>query len=269
LEPDLNGQEFVGTAEYMSPEAVAGKVTGIETDLWALGIVAYQLLSGYSTFHSPSPYLAFLRIKRCNVRLLSTAIIPTGVAQLISNLVIKDRTLRLENALGSPLPLRDDLKSVPVSRIPVGPVTHKEIKPHKSVRGLLPLDYSRINYDKLRKLAYLTTSTSTVATNHDNNKCSNPDPSVVDCEYIQTLAVRPAERVPMLKELCIRAVGKAGVDVASIIAVNGGRKPAIPWVQVTLRHTITLYRINLWGDLVPLNFFNILLFINFIILFFL
>ena len=219
LQPDLNGQEFVGTAEYMSPEAIAGKATSIETDLWALGVVAYQLLTGYSTFHSPSPYLAFLRIKKANVRLLHPAIIPVDAAELISLLVVKDRTTRLENAIGNPLPLLEsvDVISTKATKPPVGPIVPKDTKPHKSLRGLLPIDYSKVNYDKLRKLAYFST----------DDRMAH-----VDIEYLKTLSDRPAQRIPQLKELCIRAVGKAAVEVASIVAINGGRKPPIPWVQV-------------------------------------
>ena len=49
LEPDLNGPEFVGTPEFMSPEAVdSQKDTGRAADLWAIGVVAYQFFCGTS-----------------------------------------------------------------------------------------------------------------------------------------------------------------------------------------------------------------------------
>lgn len=37
---------------------------GVETDLWALGAVLFQMLLGYTPYAAPSPYLTFLRIKR-------------------------------------------------------------------------------------------------------------------------------------------------------------------------------------------------------------
>lgn len=37
---------FEGTSEYMSPDTVNSKPTGIEGDLWALGIVLFQCLTG-------------------------------------------------------------------------------------------------------------------------------------------------------------------------------------------------------------------------------
>ncbi len=86
IQTDLNGPEFVGTPDFMSPEAIKGtgfqgtaktkgatgekNVHGDEggsdhtLDLWALGAVAYQLLTGTTPFASPSQYLAFLKIQR-------------------------------------------------------------------------------------------------------------------------------------------------------------------------------------------------------------
>eukprot|EP00536_Pseudo-nitzschia_multiseries_P010447 jgi/Psemu1/319858/estExt_fgenesh1_pm.C_3190002 len=82
IETDLNGPEFVGTPDFMAPEAVTG-FSGMPnqpgggksmqkgsapataaTDLWALGAMAYILHTGSTPFWSPSPYLTFLRIKR-------------------------------------------------------------------------------------------------------------------------------------------------------------------------------------------------------------
>jgi hypothetical protein len=82
IETDLNGPEFVGTPDFMSPEAVSGTAgpkameeanqkgeTGADhtADLWALGAVAFQLHTGQTPFWSPSQYLAFLKIKRGNL----------------------------------------------------------------------------------------------------------------------------------------------------------------------------------------------------------
>ena len=87
LQTDLNGPEFVGTPDFMSPEAVTGtdrtgdssigqyslltdneakKIVeaGVEADLWALGAIAFILQTGHTPYWSPSPYLAFLKIKR-------------------------------------------------------------------------------------------------------------------------------------------------------------------------------------------------------------
>lgn len=44
------GKDIVGTLEYLDPEYVQGKVSEFSRDIWALGIVAYELLTGKNPF---------------------------------------------------------------------------------------------------------------------------------------------------------------------------------------------------------------------------
>ncbi|KAG5192720.1 kinase-like domain-containing protein [Tribonema minus] len=93
LEPDLNGPEFVGTAQYMTPQAVASQPQGREADLWAVGCCIYQFLVGQTPFHAPSPYLCFLRIKKGTVRF--PRIVPPVAVDLITVLLRKKPAARL------------------------------------------------------------------------------------------------------------------------------------------------------------------------------
>mmetsp|Transcript_7380 Transcript_7380/g.12915 ORF Transcript_7380/g.12915 Transcript_7380/m.12915 type:complete len:663 (-) Transcript_7380:106-2094(-) len=66
---DLNGPEFVGTPDYMSPQAVkefekGGVGCDFTADLWALGVLLYQIYAGALPFESQSPYMGFLKIQR-------------------------------------------------------------------------------------------------------------------------------------------------------------------------------------------------------------
>jgi serine/threonine protein kinase len=45
----------VGTPEYMAPEQAAGKTAGPAADIYALGVVLYQLLTGQPPIHGDSP----------------------------------------------------------------------------------------------------------------------------------------------------------------------------------------------------------------------
>lgn len=68
IQTDLNGPDFVGTSEYMTPSTINNKPGGIEIDLWALGVVLFQMVLGFVPFGAASPYLIFLRIKRAHLR---------------------------------------------------------------------------------------------------------------------------------------------------------------------------------------------------------
>jgi serine/threonine protein kinase len=47
--------QALGTPEYISPEQVKGKRGEVRSDLYALGIILYEMLSGKTPFSGPSP----------------------------------------------------------------------------------------------------------------------------------------------------------------------------------------------------------------------
>lgn len=188
LVTDLNGQEFVGTAEYMSPEVVQSKPSGPETDLWSLGVVIYQMMVGYTPFLASSPYLSFLRIKRCFLR------IPTffdeATTEIIKLLIHKNKKERFSNAAY---------------------FTTEESEGDEETKKSAKIQFS---YDKLRELAFFK--------NEPNFIFPNPyDDSQVPV------------KVPLLRDIALRAVGQACIVVAEKVAANGGSKVGLEqWIQV-------------------------------------
>lgn len=52
---------FVGTSQYMAPECVRNKPVGTPADIWSLGCILYQFITGLCPFRGASDYLIFRR----------------------------------------------------------------------------------------------------------------------------------------------------------------------------------------------------------------
>ncbi|BFZ03386.1 hypothetical protein BsWGS_06425 [Bradybaena similaris] len=84
---------FVGTAEYVSPEVLNNQPANFGSDLWALGCIIYQCLSGSLPFRSGNEYQTFQKIVKAEYDF------PEGfnpdAKDLVQELLIVDPALRL------------------------------------------------------------------------------------------------------------------------------------------------------------------------------
>jgi 3-phosphoinositide dependent protein kinase-1 len=60
---DGSQSRFVGTAQYVSPEALNDEDATGSADMWALGCVLFQMLAGASPFVADSEYLTFRKFE--------------------------------------------------------------------------------------------------------------------------------------------------------------------------------------------------------------
>jgi len=62
--PASKRRSFVGTAQYVSPEILTSRGSSRASDLWAIGCIIYQMITGLPPFQSPSEWLIFKKIEK-------------------------------------------------------------------------------------------------------------------------------------------------------------------------------------------------------------
>ncbi|MBK9155268.1 MAG: serine/threonine protein kinase [Chloracidobacterium sp.] len=87
---------IMGTVSYMSPEQAEGMETDARTDIWALGVMLYEMVSGKLPFKGPTPSHTIVAILEQEPPPLENA--PPEMKQIITTALQKDRELRYQNA---------------------------------------------------------------------------------------------------------------------------------------------------------------------------
>ncbi len=90
------GMRVVGTPEYMSPEQALGGGAGPEGDVFSLGIVMFEMLSGKRPFTGPTPLAVIASILRDDAPRLVE--VPDEIADLVATCLDKDTTRRPRDA---------------------------------------------------------------------------------------------------------------------------------------------------------------------------
>src|SRR5512133_902758 len=90
----------LGTVHYMSPEQARGQLTDARTDIFSLGAVLYQMVTGQLPFQGDTQAVVFDAILNRDPPPLAEANpeMPAALGQLISKALEKDRNLRYQTA---------------------------------------------------------------------------------------------------------------------------------------------------------------------------
>jgi formylglycine-generating enzyme required for sulfatase activity len=99
----------LGTPEYMSPELAEGEEPDARSDIYSLGVVAYQMLTGQAPFSAPSP-LAVLRFQADKAPPSPRALSPglsVEVEQVLLKALAKRREERYQSAGELAMALRE------------------------------------------------------------------------------------------------------------------------------------------------------------------
>ena len=89
----LTGQgELFGTPQYMAPERILGNDTGGSSDIYALGVVFFEMLSGELPFNAPDVATFFVKHMNEPARSLQAlnSRIPTSLDELVGKMLAKD-----------------------------------------------------------------------------------------------------------------------------------------------------------------------------------
>lgn len=91
---------LVGTIEYMSPEQVRGQATDVRSDIYSLGIVLYELLTGGLPFKSDSEFeLMRMQIEEAPQSPVFLAPnLPLAMEQIVLRALAKEPEARFQNA---------------------------------------------------------------------------------------------------------------------------------------------------------------------------
>lgn len=87
-----------GTPDYIAPEVVASKPYNKSVDWWSLGILIFEMLTGYTPFYSTTHVKTYEKIMHGEVAY--PAYLQPVVVDLLQSLITKDLSKRLGNLSG-------------------------------------------------------------------------------------------------------------------------------------------------------------------------
>jgi serine/threonine protein kinase len=106
---------IVGTPDYMAPEMAQGDPIDYRADIYELGIVLYQMLTGHVPFSGSSPYAIVIQHIQKPLPLMHIAnpIIPPAVDDVLQKATAKKPAERFVTARAMALALRKAIQQVP------------------------------------------------------------------------------------------------------------------------------------------------------------
>ncbi len=98
--PDLTGTGVVGTPAYMAPEALQGDSIDSRADVYSLGVVAYQMLTGQQPITAPSMMQMMLKVIQEDPAPISTQndSLPAALDVVFAKALAKDPAERHQTA---------------------------------------------------------------------------------------------------------------------------------------------------------------------------
>lgn len=89
----------MGTPYYMSPEAWRGEPQDLQSDIWSLGVVVYEMLTGELPFEGATTIAVMRKVLQSeppDVRKIRKEV-PAGLVEIVRKMLAKDKTLRYQS----------------------------------------------------------------------------------------------------------------------------------------------------------------------------
>nr|AML77540.1 putative LOV domain-containing protein [Selaginella wallacei] len=100
-EPVEKSNSFVGTEEYIAPEVISGRGHSSAVDWWALGILLFEMLHGFTPFRGKNRQKTFDNIVNADLVFPRNVQRSVAARQLIHGLLQKDPEMRLGSSTGA------------------------------------------------------------------------------------------------------------------------------------------------------------------------
>lgn len=91
--PDGIPNTVCGTLDYLSPEEITGERYDYNIDIWALGVVMYELLCGVTPFYAKGITATYRKIILAKLEFPSH--VGKNARDLVSKLIVKDSNKRI------------------------------------------------------------------------------------------------------------------------------------------------------------------------------
>ena len=106
-------EHFVGTPNFMAPEAIANEANDSLSDIWSLGCTIYQILVGIPPFVASSEYFTFLRVAHRDILFPPTGISESAM-KFVTDILTPKREARmtLEAMLTHPFMTTDPMSDM-------------------------------------------------------------------------------------------------------------------------------------------------------------
>ncbi|CAM9403996.1 unnamed protein product [Ectocarpus sp. 12 AP-2014] len=93
--PNSRRNTLCGTLDYLPPEMIEGREHDSSTDIWSLGVLAYEFIVGVPPFEAEGHQATYRRISRVDIRWPSALNISDEAKDLVTKLLRKEPQKRL------------------------------------------------------------------------------------------------------------------------------------------------------------------------------